>query len=376
MKNETENKIISEILRRSEAREEALHKIDVRRSNDAAIREVLTDASDLPSEEIDKIIREVRAECKKKESVLHLTEHRKIGMGMKSGVAAMILLFVWFLSYQIYNIEKNRLTTPTVSQKMAQDEAEKSNQLLSESKHPSLNQLNAPPQDIETSSVNQPEKKFLSDTRKIYVSVSQNAFAPVRMKLTASRKGSDSRLTEWKQKGVLKEPPYEGDYQRYGKLNLGADNKTFHYIFDITDDPHPLLYFDTNADGDLTNDGPPIRNRGTGYFSAVLKIPFKYLCPVNFSEMFEIRFFSRSNLWEKGLTQHYSRTQLQGTIDIEGNSYNAYLVDRGENNADLTNDGVYIDLNADGDIDSTNEYIPHHGPAIINNKSYVFIITW
>jgi hypothetical protein len=42
----------------------------------------------------------------------------------------------------------------------------------------------------------------------------------------------------------------------------------------------------------------------------------------------------------------------------------------------LTNDGLLVDLNGDGDIDRQQEHFPPDQVAHIHGKDYVFVITW
>jgi hypothetical protein len=70
---------------------------------------------------------------------------------------------------------------------------------------------------------------------------------------------------------------------------------------------------------------------------------------------------------------HYSRTALKGTISVNGRHYTAYVIDTGYNDADLTNDGIAIDLNGDGRINEG------EGPAkafLIGKRRYRFVVTW
>ena len=65
--------------------------------------------------------------------------------------------------------------------------------------------------------------------------------------------------------------------------------------------------------------------------------------------------------------------RLAGTILIDGNRYSAYLIDTGYNDADLTNDGIAIDLNRDGKIGREESSKETH---VIEGKRYTFDIAW
>jgi hypothetical protein len=82
------------------------------------------------------------------------------------------------------------------------------------------------------------------------------------------------------------------------------------------------------------------------------------------------------SMWPRGAVAHYSRTQLKGTVYIEGQAYVAYIADAGENDTDLTNDGISVDVNGDGEINRQQEFFPPGQVAHIHGKEYVFVITW
>jgi hypothetical protein len=137
------------------------------------------------------------------------------------------------------------------------------------------------------------------------------------------------------------------------------------------------LYFDRNHNGDLTDDGGPLTNQGSGIFATRIYLPFAHLIKeMPFSEDFTLWFFTNDHLWSSGAVAHYSRTQWQGTVNLEGRPYTAYIADTGNNDADFTNDGIAIDVDRNGKIDRHSEVFRPHRVAHIHNKDYVFVITW
>ena len=61
-------------------------------------------------------------------------------------------------------------------------------------------------------------------------------------------------------------------------------------------------------------------------------------------------------MWPRGAVAHYSRTQLKGTVYVDGHAYVAYIADAGENDTDLTNDGISVDVNSDGEINRQQDF--------------------
>ncbi len=216
----------------------------------------------------------------------------------------------------------------------------------------------------------------LKNAERIPVSISKS-FAPVKMTV-AARSGFHPKLSDTPPEVIVKEPKYVGSSRKYGKLILGTrKNKTYHFVLDIKEGSHPVLYFDRNQNGDLTDDGPPLENRGTGIFGTTIALPMKQLmAELDDAGEFRIWFFTNDALWPKGITRHYSTTQMKGHVEINGSSYLGYLAERGANDADFRNDGIFLDFNRNGKIESSEEYVGDHQVASINGKAYWFDVQW
>jgi hypothetical protein len=217
----------------------------------------------------------------------------------------------------------------------------------------------------------------LKDAEPVHVSIREGGFSPIEMRI-AARWNVSTPLTAEAPEVIRREPPYHGSRQMYGLLTLGTTaNNAYAFAMDLIDGPHPVLYFDVNRNGDLTDDGGPLTNQGSGIFATTIRIPFhRVLKEAHFPGHFVLWFFTNESLWRRGAVAHYSRTQLQGTVRIAGASYVAYLADTDGNDADFTNDGIAVDLNGDGKIDSTTERFLPHQVARIRDQNYAFRITW
>ena len=220
------------------------------------------------------------------------------------------------------------------------------------------------------------DRASLKAAEKIPVSISRD-FVPVRMTV-AARSGFHPKLSDTPSKGIVKEPKYEGSNQKYGRLILGTrKNRTYQFVLDIKEDAHPVLYFDRNQNGDLTDDGSPLENKGTGIFGTTISLPMKQLvAELDDDGEFTIWFFTNEALWPKGITRHYSTTQMKGQVTIGGKEYLGYLAERGVNDADFRNDGIFLDLNGDGKIEYQAEYVGDHQVASVNGKPYWFDVQW
>ena len=175
----------------------------------------------------------------------------------------------------------------------------------------------------------------------------------------------------------LREPPYRGDTQLYGAIKLGiAKESLFSFVFDLVQDGPPVVWFDRNANYDLTDDGPPLENQGDGVFaSEVVFLLHNVLPGFSNADTFRIWFFTNDSLWSKRFAAHYCTTVLKGTVRFAGRSFDAFVTDTGGNEADFTNDGLYVDLDANGRV-SAEELIAPKATLKFDGGRYQFDIKW
>ncbi len=224
---------------------------------------------------------------------------------------------------------------------------------------------------------NMTPERYDDGKTRIHLSVFRD-FTPVNFQISTNWLPYRDKLTTVRPPGITNEPVYESPVQKYGYLRLGTRMPDiYHYVFDDVDAKHPLVYFDTNGNGDLTDDGGPLRNRGSGIFATTVKIPLRRLWRnyMNYG-VFEIWFFTNDSHWKKNYSCHYSRTQLKGTVMIDGKSYTAYIGERGQNDADFTNDGICIDIDGNEKVDRKAECAPSGEGIFLNGKRFYFTIDW
>jgi len=218
-------------------------------------------------------------------------------------------------------------------------------------------------------------------TVPIIVSIIKSGFTPTLMKVPATW-NKPVRTVEERPKSIRAVPQFKYKTQIYGSIQLGtARDNTYHFILsydkDAIKDTSPVLYFDMNKNGDLSDDGGPITNEGNGIFAASIKLPFKQVLPgMDIPGDYEIWFFTNKSLWKTSRMAFYSRTQLAGFALLKKRPIPVILADRGLNDADFTNDGINIDLDGDGKIDRKKEYFPPGKAAVIDDIKYEFIVKW
>ena len=200
-------------------------------------------------------------------------------------------------------------------------------------------------------------------TADLSVTISANGFEPVEFQIGAGSTPLNVPLSGDRPAALRREPAYEGSQQWYGVLTLGSPVREFAFALDLLPNGKFAMWFDVDANGDLTDDGAPRTNQGSGDggpggFATILRVPWRALtAEAPFDGDFSIWFYSNKSGWKRGQrASHYSRTQLKGRQLIGDREYVAWIADSGYNDADLTNDGMWVDLNANGKADKDEWY--------------------
>ena len=200
-------------------------------------------------------------------------------------------------------------------------------------------------------------------TADLSVTISANGFEPVEFQIGAGSTPLNVPLSGDRPAALRREPAYEGSQQWYGVFTLGSPVQEFAFALDLLPNGKFAMWFDVDANGDLTDDGAPRMNQGSGDggpggFATILRVPWRALtAEAPFDGEFSIWFYSNKLGWKRGQrASHYSRTQLKGRQLIGDREYVAWIADSGYNDADLTNDGMWVDLNANGKADKDEWY--------------------
>lgn len=177
-------------------------------------------------------------------------------------------------------------------------------------------------------------------------------------------------------RGLLRLPAFSGKKQLYGVIRLGSGSpNTFDMAFDVGGQPHPLLYVDLNQNKDLTDDGGPLRNQGTGVFAALIAFDLERVLPgYGQKGEYPIWLFTGGSYWAEGKVNFYSKLRLEGRLAINGKEYAAGISETGINDGDFTNDGIFVDLNENGRFEES-EYAAPGRKLTVGGKSYGFSIS-
>ncbi|MCW8944398.1 MAG: hypothetical protein OQL27_06460 [Sedimenticola sp.] len=169
-------------------------------------------------------------------------------------------------------------------------------------------------------------------------------------------------------------PEFQGPSQKFGSIDL-SNGRRHAFVLD-TDPKGYQLYVDLNRNGDLTDDGAPLPNRGKGRFANRLRLPLESVSGIpQLKGDLELWVYTNDQSWRKDSMRFYNRTQLVGQLLIKGKRYTAYLADNRVIDGDYQNDGISIDINGDGKIEARTEYFSPGDQITLNGEKIRFNVT-
>ena len=211
------------------------------------------------------------------------------------------------------------------------------------------------------------------------VSLNRDNFAPTEKDLTLTDIFPGTVVfSESKPPEINFEPTYEGLSQRYASVKLGnKSDRRFFVVLDYIDEKSPVCYFDTNKNGNMADDVGPIET-DLDYFSLFnIEIPCSTVFDgVNWKGDLKIHLSASPDNLARGIYTLSVSTVLQGEVTIDGSTYEAYIADSRQNDADFTNDGIVVDLNGDGSVDRQTELFPPNTPIRVKGKDYELDVIW
>jgi thiol-disulfide isomerase/thioredoxin len=169
-------------------------------------------------------------------------------------------------------------------------------------------------------------------------------------------------------KSLSAEPKYHSPKVRYGYLLLGnsKDNR-FTFALDDLEEKTFIAYFDRNNNGDLTDDGPPTQNQGTGEFAAI----FEADVPIVLASGETVRRPYKFWLWgDENGAQFYTRCHYKAQVDIGGTRMTAIAFEQYNHDVLYRDDGIWLDLNADNRLDERTELFKTGSTVTLKGQSF------
>jgi hypothetical protein len=169
-------------------------------------------------------------------------------------------------------------------------------------------------------------------------------------------------------KPLRREPQYKSQRPLYGYIDLGNSTaKRVLFAIDYIEPSSWVLWFDTNNNGDLTDDGPgltPLEGQAT-YISVTV--------PVITASGSKIKRPYRLSFWiddKKGnlVPRYYAVCHYRKKLTIGGKAYTAVVYEKSGHDALYKKSGLWIDLDGDGKMDKRKEHFKNNETLNIGGK--------
>lgn len=168
---------------------------------------------------------------------------------------------------------------------------------------------------------------------------------------------------------LIREPRYRSSKVLYGYLPLGnGSDQQISFVLDETDRPNWAAYVDRNNNEDLTDDGGPYRNEGTGTFAASISMMIEILTSSG-------KFTQPYDLWmwvvaDQQSARFYARCHYAAKLFIDNRLYDMIAFEQFEHNGLYRESGVWIDLNQDQQLDETQEHFSDGDIVSIGSRAF------
>ena len=191
------------------------------------------------------------------------------------------------------------------------------------------------------------------------------------------------RLSKVKPDAVTAIPRFQGSEQWYGAMKLGPEGNIFYFVMDVVTPQKMFMYFDFNRNGRLDDEKPiphggKFNNPTDAGFAAKLAVPWdKLMANPPFPGTVKLWFILNNVQWTNKGFSHRDDTFFQGKLTLDGKPYTIYLHDSAalnDNDADFTNDGLYIKL-GEGNLMYVSPEQAKNG-VVFGSKVYKFPISY
>ncbi|MFP4474910.1 MAG: DUF3592 domain-containing protein [Desulfatibacillaceae bacterium] len=201
------------------------------------------------------------------------------------------------------------------------------------------------------------------------------SFTTTGMVVAATSRPRSGELFREKPGGLIRVPNHPGADVFYGTLRYGVgDNPEYHFMLAFASGS-AIMYLDFNQNGSLI-DEDPLANQGTGPFATVIPFPARVVMPaLGTGADIHLWFFVNKKHQEHNQYAYYTRTQLRGRIAFQETRWAAAVAERGQNDGDFTNDGIYVDMDENGKFED-GEYVPPGGYAVLDGVDVRIDVVW
>jgi|ETNmetMinimDraft_35_1059890.scaffolds.fasta_scaffold91436_1 hypothetical protein len=156
---------------------------------------------------------------------------------------------------------------------------------------------------------------------------------------------------------LKRQPKYLSKKVLHGFLPLGnGQDRRISFVLDDLDKQTWSVWVDRNNNEDLTDDGGPIRNQGTGKMAAAFDVMIDVAGPRSVAQRpYRVWFFVNQS-GGKNWPRFYAQCYYGAWIRIGAERYQAIAFESRGHDGLFKNDGLWIDLDHDGKLDKSKEH--------------------
>ena len=172
------------------------------------------------------------------------------------------------------------------------------------------------------------------------------------------------------------EPVYRSKPVMYGYLPMGnGEDRKISFVVDQMDQPAWICYVDTNNNEDLTDDGPPHANEGTGKMAVNVFVNVEIVLDSGET------IITPYDLWmwivESNLgVRFYARCHYAGKLRANDLIYDAIAFEATAHNGLFRESGLWIDLNRDGKLTDPEEHFWDGSVVNIDGESFKLFLNY
>jgi hypothetical protein len=160
---------------------------------------------------------------------------------------------------------------------------------------------------------------------------------------------------------LLDEPKYRSDEPLYGYLPLGnGPDSRITFVIDELDRPTWVAYVDKNNNNDLTDDGPPLQNQGTGTLAvaAAVSVDLVTASGATLRQPYHLWLWVSESERDGALfARLYGRCHYEGRVVFGGREFLTVAYEYDRHNALFAENGIWIDLNENGELERTEHFL-------------------
>jgi hypothetical protein len=174
---------------------------------------------------------------------------------------------------------------------------------------------------------------------------------------------------------LVKEPQYGSGPVQYGYIQLGnSDDVKISFAVTDSGDDKWIIYVDTNNNEDLTDDGPPLANAGSGKLAALIALSVDVVSASGEKIVRPYQLW----LWlhKSDSPRFYTRCHYRAQISIGRQQYTAVAYEFDNHDALYRESGLWIDLNGDGKLSKEQEHFSDGVTIDVEGEQYVLELSY